>query len=286
MKTILAALSTFAVFLLAAGSYKTVFKHDNKILPPGIIVLEEPIILKSGDKLIGAEQGTTLFVKDGGNFPAVIVGDIADEPQFETKNVLISNLTIDGNREKQTVEIWKDSHIRNNGISVRRASDIKIENVTVKRARSGGIVLERGSRRISVDNCVLEDNEWDGLAAYQTEECLLTNLKIVNNNAAAASFDLEFNNNLAANWEMKGNKRHGIFMRFSKGNRFENMCIHDGESGVFLAESELPNSAAKNNIFNNFSFYNTRPFLINDQSCSGNIFSLFSKPVLVSESGK
>ena len=91
-----------------------------------------------------------------------------------SRYLCVSDLFIDGNRAHQQRELWRlhgeGSEIRNNGITVQRVSDSVVENVTCAWCRSGGLVTTRGVRRLTVRDLTAFDNEFDGLACYQTED--------------------------------------------------------------------------------------------------------------------
>ena len=158
------------------------------------------------------------------------------------KYLCISDLFIDGNRHSQQRELWRvqgeGSEIRNNGITVQNVSDSAVEHVTCARCRSGGLVTTRGVRRLTVRDLTAFDNEFDGLACYQTTDCLFTKLHLHDNPGAGISLDLAFNHNVISNAVLTANDL-GIFMRASRDNRFHNISIQDSRHyGVFMAHAE------------------------------------------------
>jgi hypothetical protein len=279
MKESIIAILIFCLF----PSYKPVGADANTIfLPPGVTIVKTPIILKSGQSLIG--DNSTLYLESGANCPVVIAGSDEDFPTV-SRDIFIYGIEIDGNKQNQEFEIEKRGHIRNNGISVRNADNVIISNVSVRNCRSGGLVLERGSRRVSVLNSVFSENYFDGIAGYESEGCLLYNLQSTQNEAAGISLDLNFNKNTIVSTSINGNKKEGIFMRHSNYNRFSNLSISgNGGDSVFIALSELPGSAAKFNVFSDIYFFlNKGDFKINDSDCVGNklIRPIFSDDGLV-----
>lgn len=265
MKTFLIT-SLFSAFLVFSFSVKGV-KHQSELVEVPDIVFS-PIFLNDGDVFDGG--GKTITLSSGANCPVIVIGGQGESPT-RTSNVVVRNVTIDGNRQNQSQEIWSGGFIRNNGITVRNGFHVTIDNVIVKNCRSGGIVLEKGSSKVTVTNSTMENNEFDGLAAYETTNCFFSKLNLKNNQFAGASFDLGFNKNLVTNVKAVGNKQQGIFMRHSNENIFQNIKIKGSEFGIFIAESELKDSAAKDNSFYDITFLeNGEDSRINNASCLNN----------------
>jgi hypothetical protein len=170
----------------------------------------------------------------------------------------VSSLAIDGNREKQKVECWsgecdtgETTVIRSCGIVVRRAVDVLVEDVRISRCCSGGLVTEKGCRRVTVRRLDASDHEFDGLACYETTESLFSDLHLYNNRAAGISTDMRFNGNLITHAFLHHNGTHGIFMRDSDDNAYQGIMISDsGNSGIFLAQADkVPDTAPTGNSF-------------------------------------
>ena len=82
------------------------------------------------------------------------------------------------------------------------------------------------------------DNEFDGLACYQTTDSLFTDLYLHDNPGAGISLDLAFNHNVISNAVLAANDL-GIFMRASRDNQFHNVAIRNSHHyGVFMAHAE------------------------------------------------
>ena len=160
------------------------FKNKNKsiVFGPGEHEIDSPIILKSGDSLIGNK--TVLRLKDNSNCPVIIIGDLSENP-IESNSISVSGISIDGNMSNQTSEYYsKADFIRNNGILIRHSSNVLIENVKIYNCRSGGIVSEKHCKEITIRDSVLSKNFFDGLACYETTKSLFINLICEKNNAA------------------------------------------------------------------------------------------------------
>jgi nitrous oxidase accessory protein NosD len=200
--------------------------------------------------------------------------------------VRVSGLFIDGSRIHQQRERWQlqgeGSEIRNNGITVQNVSDSTVENVTCARCRSGGLVTTRDVQRLTVRNLTAFDNEFDGLACYQTEDCLFTGLNLHDNPGAGISLDLAFNHNVISNAVLSANDL-GVFMRASRGNQFCNISIRNSRHfGVFMAHTEtptprgwepVPRTECVQNSFINLmaSDCGGAAFRINNNTCTNNV---------------
>jgi hypothetical protein len=194
---------------------------------------------------------------------------------------VVKSLVIDGNRTQQDFECYGgpcDGHnltaLRNNGITVRGAEDIVVEDVVTRRARSGGIVLEKHCRRIRISRFEAYENEFDGVAAYETEDSEFTQLNLHHNRSAGFSFDWRFNRNRVADARATENGSQGIFMRDSIGNIFERVTLTgNGQQGIFMAETRtLPGTACRYNRLSSLvvTGNRTQGIRINDASCNPN----------------
>ena len=213
------------------------------VLPPGVIEVRQPIVLQRDHQTLrGSGEATVLHLADGANCPVIILGEPVNHPRSTVKTPVLSSLFIDGNRLHQQHELWRlrgeGSQIHNNGITVQNVADSTVENVTSARCRSGGLVTTRNVRRLTVRDYTAFDNEFDGLACYQTEDCLFTGLRLHDNPGAGISLDLAFNHNVVSNAVLTANDL-GIFMRASRDNQFYNISIrHSRHYGVFMAHAE------------------------------------------------
>jgi hypothetical protein len=256
------------------------------VLPPGNILIRQPIVLhRDFQTLRGSGAATVLRLADNANCPVIIMGEPVNDPKQTIKNLCVRDLFIDGNRSQQQRELWRldgeGSEIRNNGITVQGVTDSLIERVTSARCRSGGLVTTRDVRRLTVHNLEAFDNEFDGLACYQTEDCLFTDLFLHDNPGAGISLDLAFNHNVISNAVLAANDL-GVFMRSSYDNQFLNVAIRNSrDHGVFMAHAEMetatgwaaaPNTECKYNAFTNLIATNCggAAFRINDATCTNN----------------
>jgi hypothetical protein len=256
------------------------------LLPAGTIEVRQPIILQRDNvTLCGAGDATVLRLADKANCPVLILGEPVNAPSRTVRHLRVAGLFIDGNRAHQSRELWhhfgEGSEIRNNGITVQNVSDSVVENVTCVRNRSGGLVTTRGVRRLTVRHLTASDNEFDGLACYQTEDSLFTDLNLHHNPGAGISLDLAFNHNVVSNAVLTANDL-GIFMRASHDNRFADISIRDSRHyGVFMADvgkvslrgpQIAPGTECTGNLFTNLFVANSgrAAIRINDASCTNN----------------
>ena len=262
-------------------------KGGEVVLPPGIILIHQPLVLqRDGQVLRGSGAATVLRLADDANCPVIIMGEPVNHPNQAVKNLSVCDLFIDGNRARQSRENWKlsgeGSQICNNGITVQGVSDSRVDNVTSAHCRSGGLVTTRDVRRLTVRGLDAFDNEFDGLACYQTEDCLFTDMFLHDNPGAGISLDLAFNHNVISNAILAGNDL-GVFMRSSHDNQFCNVVIqHSHHFGVFMAQAEektadgwtaVPMTECAGNSFTNLSASNcgSAAFRINNASCVDNL---------------
>jgi hypothetical protein len=259
------------------------------ILPPEMITIRQPLLVyRNSQTLSGSGPMTVLQLADDANCPVIIMGEPVNHPKHSLTNLWVGNLVIDGNRSHQQRELWKlqgeGSQIHNNGITVQGVTDSVIANVTSARCRSGGLVTTRDVRRLTVRGLDAFDNEFDGLACYETADCLFTDLYLHDNPGAGISLDLDFNHNVISNAVLNANDL-GVFMRASRNNHFCNVSINNShDHGVFMAQAEMktalgwgpaPKTECTKNSFTNLIAMNCggAAFRVNNITCTNNIIT-------------
>ncbi|MDX1978849.1 MAG: glycosyl hydrolase family 28-related protein [Bryobacteraceae bacterium] len=252
-------------------------------LAEGTYTCSSPIVIDRDNVVLrGAGPGTQIVLASGANSPLLILGQTTAQPSVTRRNIVISDLTLDGNRTAQTVECNQGpctagNFLRNNCITLRRVSDVRVERVTALRARSGGLVTELGCRRVTVRDFSSGNNHFDGLAGYQTENSLFSGLHLFDNLAAGISLDIEFHHNTFEGVVITGSGTVGIFMRDSRNNLFSSMQIRGSvEHGVFLAQVDSdPTKPALGNTFHGLTVANSAQSCvrINNASCTDNVFT-------------
>ncbi|MEI8354351.1 MAG: NosD domain-containing protein, partial [Lentisphaerota bacterium] len=212
------------------------------VLKAGIYSVNQPICLSRDNlTLRGAGATTILRLANHANCPVVIMGSTSNYPTEVVKNLRVCDLDVDGNRDNQQVECWnilgEGDEIRNNGLTIRSVSDASVERVRSYRCRSGGLVTEKGVRRLTVSDYAAWDNHFDGLAAYVTEDSLFTQMVLRDNHGAGLSLDHKFNHNALSDVILADNGC-GIFMRDSRENLFQGVTIRNSrEHGVFMSQA-------------------------------------------------
>ncbi|MEM7208220.1 MAG: alpha/beta hydrolase-fold protein [Pseudomonadota bacterium] len=197
---------------------------------------------RSNLSLIG-EQGATLCLEDGVRQPVILVGSAARSVPEEkhVHNIRIEGLIVDGNRQNQgSDERAEDAegrpHLKNNAISVHGAQSVYLTRLTLKSARSGGLVVSQRSRGLYVSDTIFFDNHFDGIAIDGGFEVFVNNFKSQANLASGISIDtgsgeIHFSNGLVAN-----NGDNGIFIRDSRQGSFRGLALRDNcTHGVFAS---------------------------------------------------
>jgi parallel beta-helix repeat protein len=255
-------------------------------LTAGTYAVREPIVLRRDNQTLrGNGPETILQLVDCADCPVVILGAPYSTSAHGPAHLHLSGVFIDGNRAHQKCETWKTTAdgalLNNNGIIVWGVKDTTIEAVTCCRCRSGGLVTAHGVRLLTVRDFNAYDNEYDGLACYQTEDSQFTRLSLHDNLAAGISLDLSFNHNVVRDAQLNGNDL-GIFMRDSHNNVFQGMDIHHSHNhGVFMAQAGdqtakgwqlVPGTQCTGNTFNTLVITDCggKAVLVNDTTCTNN----------------
>lgn len=251
------------------------------VLSAGTYVCAHPIVIdRNNISLRGMGAASLLRLADNINAPVIVMGTTENIPSRAVRHVRVKELMIDGNRANQTSECMggpcsNEFPLRNNGISIRRCVDCTVQSVTVFGAMSGGLVTELGCRRLTIRDYTSYDNEFDGLAGYETEDSTFSGIHLYGNQAAGISTDIKFNNNKFYDVTIADNRTVGIFMRDSLDNSFTNLHIRDNvQHGIFLAQVNTdPTTAATGNTFTGvvISRSGGMGVLANDASCINNM---------------
>lgn len=259
-------------------------------IPAGHYDCTAPLILNRNHvTLKGAGEGqTVLRLADNVHAPLLIIGSprtiVNSNGEFvvekRVEDITVSDLTLDGNRDhhdpaKECGEHSCDgdpSSVRNNGISIRGATDIRVRNVTAHSTISGGMVTEKHCRRLRVENFTSYNNYFDGFAGYETEDSDFIGMNLHHNRGAGISIDINFNNNRVLNSRLHDNGDVGIFARDLHGNLFERLDIQrSGNHGIFLANSGEDRTCARENEFRTITVQGSKGagFWLNND-CAGN----------------
>jgi hypothetical protein len=254
----------FLTLMLCLGSISNPLSGMD--LPSGIIEISSPLIIThSNFSIIGNK--TTIRIKDNANCPAIIIGNIRGKP---VTNILIKDITIDGNKSNQSREFYKYTKkgvINNDGILIQNANHVNIENVTISNCKSGGLVSTLDCDTLSIDHLTSYNNEYDGIACYETTNSTFKNLCLTNNGAAGISLDNHFNDNMFSNVDINNNQT-GIFMRNSNNNVFLNIAMKNNKLGAFISHIDKDESTG---CSNNIILGKLDKVIINRTTCMGNL---------------
>jgi pectate lyase len=195
----------------------------------GFIEITEPGVYDFKGKLISMAPNS--------NSPAIVIGDSKNQsPALRVFNITLKNLVIDGNKSNQSSEYCDEfPYLRNNGITIRGASNVIVENVTVINARSGGIVLERDCQNIIVRNSTVVGSYYDGVAACETKNSEFSNLVLINNSYAAISLDWWVSSCRFRNITSLFNQDWTIFLRASQNIYIDSLMSIGNAGSIFAA---------------------------------------------------
>ena len=259
-------------------------------IPAGIFECRAMILVKKSHvRIRGAGRSlTTLHLADQSPAPVLVIGDdtIIQDAQGDwvtatrVSDILVSDLTIDGNLLNQDVHNecgsgtcdGNISAIRNNGITIRGASYVTVRDVTTHDAISGGLVTEKYCDHLHLINFTSYGNHFDGFAGYQTQNSLFENVNLSRNHGAGISIDIDFDNNTFSGGLLSSNGDVGIFARDIHNVVFENLTIsNSGNHGAFLADSGQPNTCPTGNEFHSVTFSGSKGYGLDIASaCQGN----------------
>lgn len=255
-------------------------------LAAGTYRIKSPLLLhRDNQALRGTGAATILQLVDGAECPVVILGAPWEKSGRVPAHVRLEGVFIDGNRAHQKFETWKavadGAFLMNNGVIVWGVKDAVVERVTCARCRSGGLVSAHGTRDLTVDDFTSYDNQYDGLACYDTEDSHFTKLFLHDNLAAGISLDLSFKHNQVDDAKLNNNDL-GIFMRDSCNNQFKALAIrHSHHHGVFMAQAGdmtskgwkmIPGTQCTGNSFKDLTIADCggKAVLVNDLTCTNN----------------
>ncbi len=233
------------------------------------------ILDKSHVRLIGAGKDlTTIQAADERPMPVIIIGSVNmvlktkdNEDQFpagalngipypdrDVTDVVLNDVTVDGNYRSlpdkvvQDRECWNaktDSSlncgtdigflIRNNGVTIRRANNIRINRIVTLNAFSGGLVLEKMNRDIVVDGLTSYGNWFDGFAGYETYGCLVKNFDIFGHPFSGISVDASYAGNAFMDGVVHDNMDNGVFSADVSHNTYVRVdALNNGNNGYYF----------------------------------------------------
>lgn len=215
------------------------------------------IINRSNVKLVG-EKGSKLKLKPNVNQPIILIGSDKEIPENKIKDIVVSELELDGSKDSQASETDPNRPwIRNNGIDIRKADRIWLENLNIYNSRSGGIVASWGCKNIFINSSMFHDNEFDGIALYDSEDILVRGFFCFDNKSAGISLDNKLKHITFSSGTVKNNGDVGIFARDSMDLKFDNVTVVSNRShGCFLSNNtwHTQDTGVKRSFFSASSF--------------------------------
>lgn len=273
--------STPGAALLKAGGSAIVFPGWNRTIQQaidslpaeggtvyiqsGAYILNQGIQINRSNVTLSGMQGTFIKLGDQVNQPVILIGTDRENPTESDKieNIRISNIEIDANMSAQSAETdpsrpW----IYNNGIDVRMVDDLRISNVDVHSAVSGGVVASWCCRRIFISDSSFHDNYFDGIALYASEDIQVSNFICYGNGNAGLSLDNKLKNVLFNGGMIKNNGDVGIFARDAQDLGFHNLMICGSKShGCFISHNTpRTNTGVRRLFFVGCSFLDNNGF--------------------------
>ena len=219
----------------------------------GMYNISASIHINKSNVTLQGEQGAILFLADHINQPVILIGTDVETPSAvnQINNIRLCNLEINGNKGNQDSEFAQGrAWLRNNGIDVRRADDVWIENVNIHDARSGGVVTSWDSDRIFIVNSSFHNNQYDGIALYDGQDIQISNFIIYENNSAGISLDNKLKNVCFTGGIIRNNGDVGIFSRDSEDINFKNLVIkNNGSHGCFISHQASGNNTGVKQLF-------------------------------------
>lgn len=243
------------------------------VLEEGVYTCAEPIIINRDNiEVRGAGSGKTILRVDNGYaLPVIVLGEpkttrrssrwgMRFYPIKSTHNLRVSGITIDGNRHSHAQQAEHECYdfknktstycgndpgyfIRNNGITIRGAHNVVIEDVVTHGHLSGGIVLEKISSQIVIDGFKSYDNFFDGFAGYETRNCVVKNFELSGNGYSGISVDIDFQGNIFEDGIISDNLDNGVFSAQVGNNIYRRLEITKNKTFGFYFDGSRTKQA-------------------------------------------
>lgn len=273
--------------------------QDIILTSPCVYNISSSLILTSGKTLRAypADKQTILKLANGADRAVILVGNdlqVGNSAPL-VSNVLIKDITIDGNKAAQTSEFTPGKPwLRNNGIDVRFVKNLVIDNVYIHDARSGAIVVSWDSEDIVISSSLLTTSFFDGVALYTSTNIIVTDCILTNNVAAGISIDNNLRNTQFINCLVNNNGDVGVFQRWATNVSYDTCQIsNNGNHGFFLSwnpptagtgviDTLVKNCQISNNVGRGLNLDSpateSTGTLVSFSTLSGNLATPFSGP--------
>jgi Periplasmic copper-binding protein (NosD) len=231
----------------------------------GTYVLTQGIHINRSNVTLSGKQGVLIKLENHVNQPVILIGTDKEIPTEEDRieNIQILNIEIDGNKQFQSSETDPNRKwIFNNGIDVRMADNLRMSNVDIHGARSGGFVASWNCGRIFISNSSFHDNYYDGIALYASQDIQVSNFICYGNGSAGLSLDNKLKNVSFNGGIIRDNGDVGIFARDAQDLNFHNLMIRGSKShGCFISHNTPgTNTGVKRLFFVGCSFLDNGGF--------------------------
>lgn len=228
--------ATFIVALDGSGDFDDIQEAINALGPEGgVIYIKEGTYLmnswieitNSNIHITGTGAGTVLYAKDS-------------SPDFyflyaNTKeNIIISDLSIDGNKNNQpgTTDLT--------GIYLNQCKNCRIENVFIKNLQGSAWGIRTFSTddtkgRHVITNCLLNDNEVTDGIEISDQNCVISNNTLRRNGEYGKGITLSFfNNNVVSSNTIKNYGSSGICIHYANKNIIISNISTSNDDGIDL----------------------------------------------------
>jgi len=238
--------------LIAWNSYNGVI-----VLGPSEFILDYYLNLNSNISIHGSGVDATKLKLIDNSLP-FIIGKFTRKGLIRVRelldNVVISNMTLDGNKQNQRSD--RESAYGKNGIHLSSNKNILIENMVVKNFQGTGIVFDAVRGWIlqpdnlniiaMVRNSTIENNNLDGIRTDQYDRIVLKDLTIKNNGRHGLNFVRSSTNINVTNCDISDNgfNYNGSFK--GCGVMIQNMIVYNDK---FWGTKNI--SIFRNTIHNN-----------------------------------
>jgi hypothetical protein len=221
--------------------------------------------------LIGAGSGhTKLRSVNGHAIPVVIVGDVGSSqiinggpyPAQITHDVLVGGLTVNGNfhssADPGNLECWNPADgtslncqgdaghfVRNNGLTVRRGERVTVRDLHADENYSGGIVMEKLSKDLLMEDFSASGNYYDGIAGCETTGSSFKSFDLHHNLYSGISMDCGFENNHFENGSAHDNGDNGVFSANVSHNTFAGLTVQSNKHFGFYIDGRRDQHGAE-----------------------------------------
>jgi len=202
-------LGTFKNYNINANNFDndSLFSFVNNIETPinlklseGEYIFPTSLLIPENSKVEGEGIGKTIIKKQDNstnNQPLI-------RNKVDSSNVIISNLSIDGNSANQTVSA---NLTRNSGIQIINGSNSIIENCEVYNCSysdaldggSGAISLGESSNNCTISSCIVYDNEFSGIISKNSLNTNIDGNKVYNNKVSGIDTNTLAENSIVTN---------------------------------------------------------------------------------------